>query len=58
MNFVVDDKHFRATIDKMEGGKMMESLLISNEPIYINHPNSIFQELWKNRIETVQRIRD
>jgi hypothetical protein len=32
MNFVVDDKHFLATIDKMEGGKIMESLLVSNYP--------------------------
>jgi two-component system, OmpR family, sensor histidine kinase VicK len=42
MNFVVDDKHFVATIEKMEGGKIMERLLVSNEPIYINHYNSIF----------------
>jgi two-component system, OmpR family, sensor histidine kinase VicK len=58
MNFVVDDKHFHATIEKMEGGKIMESLLTSNEPIYINHYNSIFEELWKNGIDAVQRIRD
>ena len=58
MNFVVDDKHFVSTIDKMEGGKIMESLLVSNEPIYINHYNSIFEDLWKNAIDAVQRIRD
>jgi hypothetical protein len=33
MNFGVDDKYFQATIEKMEGGKMMRSLLTSNEPI-------------------------
>jgi sugar-specific transcriptional regulator TrmB len=27
MNFGVDDKYFHATIEKMEGGKMMQSLL-------------------------------
>jgi hypothetical protein len=58
MNFVVNDKHFHATIEKMEEGKMMESLLISNELIYINHYNSIFEELWKNGIDAAQRIRD
>jgi two-component system, OmpR family, sensor histidine kinase VicK len=58
MNFVVDNKHFLATIDKMEGGKIMESLLVSNEPIYINHYNSIFEDLWKNGIDAAQRIRD
>ena len=30
MNFAVDNIHINATIDKMEGGKIMESLLTSN----------------------------
>ena len=46
------------TIEKMEQGKMMESLLISNEPAYINHYNSIFEELWKNGIDAADRIKD
>ena len=58
MNFAVDNAHFYATIEKMEGGKMLRGLLTSNEPIYINHYNSIFEELWKNGIEGIQRIRD
>jgi signal transduction histidine kinase len=58
MNFVVDDKQFLATIHKMEGGKIMETLLVSNEPIYINHYNSIFEKLWKDGTDAVQRIRD
>ena len=58
MNFVVDNKHFQATIETMEGGKMMRSLLTSNEPIYINHYNSIFEDLWKDGSDAVQRIRD
>jgi hypothetical protein len=37
MNFVVDSRNFYAAIDKMEGGKLMEHLLISNEPAYVNH---------------------
>ena len=36
---------------------MMGSLLASNKPIYINHYNSIFEELWKNGIDAKQRIR-
>ena len=48
MNFAVDNRHFHATIDKMEEGKIMESLLTSNEPAYISHYNSIFEHLWKN----------
>ena len=58
MNFAVDEKYFHATIEKMEDGKMMQSLLTSSEPIYINHYNSIFEELWKDGIDASQRIRD
>jgi len=58
MNFAVDDKHLQATIERMEGGKMIRSLLTSNEPIYINHYNSIFEELWKDGIDAAHRIRD
>jgi hypothetical protein len=58
MNFAVDNKHFYATIDKMEEGKIMQSLLVSNEPVYISHYNSIFEELWKNGINAADRIMD
>src|SRR5205085_12011715 len=58
MNFAVDNRHFNATIEKMEGGKIMENLLISNESDYISHYNSIFEELWKNGIDAMERIRD
>jgi two-component system, OmpR family, sensor histidine kinase VicK len=58
MSFAVDNKHFYATIEKMEDGKMIESLLASNEPAYISHYNSIFEELWKNGIDAADRVRD
>jgi two-component system, OmpR family, sensor histidine kinase VicK len=58
MNFAVDTRNFYATIDKMEGGKLMEQLLISNEPDYISHYNSVFEELWKNGVDATDRIRD
>ena len=58
MNFAVDTKHFYATIDKMEEGKIMDSLLVSNEPAYISHYNSIFEKLWKNGVDAIERIKD
>jgi len=58
MNFAVDDKYFHATIEKMESGEIMKSLLTSNEPLYINLYNSFFEELWKNGIDAEQRIKD
>jgi two-component system sensor histidine kinase VicK len=58
MNFAVDDRYFYATIDKMENGSFTKSLLTSNEPAYIRHYNSIFEELWKNGVDALQRIKD
>jgi hypothetical protein len=58
MNFGVDSKHFYATIEKMQGGKVMESLLASNEPAYVQHFNSIFEGLWNKGIDAKDRIAD
>ena len=58
MNFAVDNRYFYATIEKMEGGKMSQSFLISNDPVYTIHFNSVFEELWKNGIDAKDRIRE
>jgi two-component system, OmpR family, sensor histidine kinase VicK len=58
MSFGVSDKEMSATIEKMERGKKIQSLLISNEPLYIQHFSSIFEELWKNGIDAKERIKD
>jgi two-component system, OmpR family, sensor histidine kinase VicK len=58
MNFGVSDQEIAVTLEKMEGGKMSQSFLISNEPLYINHFNSLFDELWKNGIDAKDRIED
>ena len=57
MNFAVGDKEVNATIEKMEGGKMIQSLIASNEPIYVNHFYSIFEQLWDKGIDATARIR-
>jgi two-component system, OmpR family, sensor histidine kinase VicK len=58
INFAVDDTNFHATIEKMEGGKIMESLLTSNEPKYVNYYTSLFEGLWNNGIDAETRIKD
>jgi len=37
---------------------LTQSLLLSNEPAYVCHFHSIFEELWKNGINAVDRIKD
>ena len=58
MSFGVSDKEIAATIEKMEGGKKVQSLLLSNERVYVNHFKSIFEELWENGIDAEHRIKD
>jgi hypothetical protein len=61
MNFSVENsvenKYFGATIEGFEEGRVMESLLTSNEPSYIKHFMSIFEEMWKNAVDARDVIR-
>ncbi|HEX6028028.1 MAG TPA: histidine kinase dimerization/phospho-acceptor domain-containing protein, partial [Nitrososphaeraceae archaeon] len=58
VNFGISDKEIALTIEKMDGGKRVQSLLISNEPVYVKHFTSIFEELWKNGIDSAARIKE
>src|SRR5690348_15859592 len=48
MSFSVTDKEVHARIDNLEGGETVRSILVSREPVYVNHFRSIFEELWKD----------
>jgi len=43
MSFSMSDKETAATIEKMQGGKKLESLLISKDPLYVTHFTLIFE---------------
>jgi two-component system, OmpR family, sensor histidine kinase VicK len=58
LNFGVSDKEVALTVERMEGGKMSRRFLISSEPLYVDHFNNLFDELWRNGIEAQQRIKD
>jgi len=58
MSFGISDKELAATIDKMEHGKRVQNLLMSNESAYLKHFGSIFEELWNNGVDAVDRIKD
>ena len=42
----------------MEGGKIIQNLLTSNEPTYVKYYSSLFEGLWNNGIDAETRIRD
>jgi signal transduction histidine kinase len=58
MSFGVSDKEIGTTIEKLEHGKAVQSLLVSDEPMYVRHFSCIFEELWKNGVDAKSRIRD
>jgi signal transduction histidine kinase len=58
MSFGVSDKQIAATIEKMEGGRNVQSLLVSNDPNYLKHFSSVFEELWKNGMNASDRIKE
>jgi two-component system, OmpR family, sensor histidine kinase VicK len=58
MSFGISDKEIAVTIEKMEGGRIVQSLLISDDPHYLKHFSSIFEELWRNGTYAVDRIRE
>jgi two-component system, OmpR family, sensor histidine kinase VicK len=58
LSFGVSDTKIALTIEKMEGGNVIQSLLVSNEPNYLKHFYAVFQELWENGIDAIDRIRE
>jgi signal transduction histidine kinase len=58
MSFGVSDKEIAVTIEKMEEGKKVQSLLISSEPLYVRHFTSLFEEIWRNGIDAATQIQN
>ena len=44
LNFGVSDKEGALTIENLEGDKISQSFLISNEQLYVNQFNSLFED--------------
>ncbi|MGN6346855.1 MAG: ATP-binding protein [Candidatus Nitrosocosmicus sp.] len=57
-SFAISDKSFLFTIEKVEGGKMITNIISSNDKLYLNHYDTVFENLWKKGIEVQERIRE
>jgi two-component system, OmpR family, sensor histidine kinase VicK len=55
ISFTLSDKEIAVTIEKREAGGLTQSLLLSNEPAYVCHFLTIFEELWKNGINAADQ---
>lgn len=58
LSFVVTDKEMQANLEDIKGRKMIQSLLTSNEPVYVRHFATVFDQLWKDGIDAKIRIKD
>lgn len=58
INFVISDKYFASTTEKMIGGDMISNLLFSNDPVYLEHFSIIFNNSWKNSMLLKYRIKE
>ncbi|WP_458720315.1 ATP-binding protein [Candidatus Nitrosocosmicus sp. R] len=61
INYLVTDKIFLSNIEgnhTSEYDKLITSMLVSNDPSYIRHYKTIFEDLWKNGIDVGDLIND
>jgi signal transduction histidine kinase len=61
LNFLVTDKVFISNaekIDRKEDRKTISSIFTSNDGLYINQYQSVFEDLWKNGIDAIDAIED
>ena len=58
IDFAISEKEMIATIQKTEGGQIIQNLLTTNEQAYIEHFVSIFEELWRNGMDAKYKIKD
>jgi signal transduction histidine kinase len=57
IDFAFSDKEMIATIDKSKDGSTIKNLLISNEPAYLQHFKSFFEQLWNSGIDSETRMK-
>ena len=58
INFVISDKCFASTTEKMIGGEMFSNLIISNDPLYLEYFSTIFDNMWEQSVEVKDRIKE
>src|SRR6476620_6932996 len=57
-SFALSDKSFLFTIENVEEGKKIANVLSSNDKLYLDHYDTIFETLWKKGIDIEERIND
>jgi signal transduction histidine kinase len=58
INFVISDKYFASTTEKVSGRETISNFLVSNDPAYIEHFSTIFDNTWKLSEDIDKRVRE
>ncbi|MCD6037278.1 MAG: putative signal transduction histidine kinase, with phosphoacceptor and binding domain [Nitrososphaeraceae archaeon] len=58
MSFIIGDREVVASIEKMIFDEGINSALFSNERPYIEHFKTVFEDLWNNSVDAVERIKN
>ncbi len=56
MSFGITDKEIAVTFERIERGKQVQILLISDEPMYVKYFSKVFEELWTDSIDAQGRL--
>jgi signal transduction histidine kinase len=56
IDFALSDRELIATLEKMRDDKTIKNLLVTNDPAYLDHFHSFFNELWNNGVDAKIRI--
>ncbi len=56
-SFGVSDKEVGVTLSRLEGGRLNNQALFSNESIYLEHYQTLFEGLWAGAIDARVRIK-
>ncbi|MDQ4101308.1 MAG: hypothetical protein M3115_03870 [Thermoproteota archaeon] len=58
MSICVSEKKVLTTLEKMEGGKVVQNTILSTDAAYIKYFAGTFNELWDKGIDAAERIND
>jgi signal transduction histidine kinase len=56
VSFALGDRQLYAAIERFEDGRVARSILASNELAYLEHFGSIFEKLWEEGVEAIDRV--
>ena len=58
MSFGITDKEIAVTFERIERGKQVQILLISDEPMYVKYFSKVFEDLWADGIDAQNRLEE